>query len=146
MSITPIRRWCRQALLALALLVAATPHAAAEESGWSYEFTPYVFFSALEGTTDASGIVTDPGIVFPGGGASFSDTDSWLDAVAVGRVMQPLSDRWSLVAYADLGGGGSSLTYQFVTSANWAASERFAAKQATVMLTGTTTLAVAFGT
>jgi len=73
-------------------------------------------------------IVTDPPIVFPGGRRSFDGSENWIDVVAVGRVTQPISDRWSLVGYADLGGGGSSLTYQFVAGANWAAGERIGVK------------------
>lgn len=70
----------------------------------------------------------NPGIVFPGGGRRLSGSDSWIDAVVSGRVIQPLSDRWSLVGYADVGGGGSSLTYQLLAGANWALNERLTVK------------------
>jgi opacity protein-like surface antigen len=73
-------------------------------------------------------ISTDPGIVFPGGGASFSGSESWTDAVVGARVIHPISDRWSLTGYADLGGGGSSLSYQIVAGANWILNDRFTAK------------------
>ena len=73
-------------------------------------------------------IVTNPPINFPGGGRSLDGAEGWIDAVAVGRVTQPISDRWSLVGYADVGGGGSSLTYQLVAGANWSVSERFTVK------------------
>jgi len=73
-------------------------------------------------------ISTDPGIVFPGGGASFSGSENWTDAVVGARVIQPISDRWSLTGYADLGGGGSSLTYQILAGANWTLNNRFTAK------------------
>ena len=73
-------------------------------------------------------IVTNPPIDLPSGGRSLDGSESWIDVVAVGRVTQPLSDRWSLVGYADVGGGGSSLTYQLVAGANWSVSERFTVK------------------
>jgi hypothetical protein len=73
-------------------------------------------------------ISTDPGIVFPGGNASFSGSESWVDLVVGASVIHPISDRWSLLGYADLGGGGSSLTYQLVAGANWTLNDRFTAK------------------
>jgi len=73
-------------------------------------------------------ISTDPGIVFPGGGASFSGSENWTDAVVGARVIHPISDRWALTGYADLGGGGSSLTYQILAGANWTLNDRFTAK------------------
>jgi opacity protein-like surface antigen len=73
-------------------------------------------------------IATDPGIVFPGGGASFSGSESWVDLVVGAQVTHPISDRWSLTGYADLGGGGSSLTYQVLAGANWTLNDRFTAK------------------
>ena len=73
-------------------------------------------------------IATDPGIVFPGGGASFSGSESWIDLVVGARVSHPISDRWTLTGYADLGGGGSSQTYQIVAGADWALNDRFTAR------------------
>lgn len=73
-------------------------------------------------------ISTEPGIVFPGGGASFSGSESWIDLVVGASVIHPISDRWSLLGYADLGGGGSSLTYQIVAGANWTLNDRLTAK------------------
>jgi opacity protein-like surface antigen len=73
-------------------------------------------------------ISTDPGIVFPGGGVSFSGSDNWIDAVVGASVIHPISDRWSLMGYADLGGGGSSLTYQVLAGANWTLDDRLTAK------------------
>jgi hypothetical protein len=64
-------------------------------------------------------IATDPGIVFPGGGVSFSGSESWVDLVVGAQLTHPISDRWSLMVYADLGGGGSSTTYHVLAGANW---------------------------
>jgi opacity protein-like surface antigen len=74
------------------------------------------------------GITTDPGIIFPGGGRSVSGSESWVDMIVGARVSHPISDRWSLTGYADVGGGGSSLTYQLVAGADWALNDRFTAR------------------
>lgn len=73
-------------------------------------------------------IETEPGIVFPGGGRRLSGSDSWVDAVVSARVIHPIAERWSLMAYGDIGGGGADLTYQLVGGVNWALSERFTVK------------------
>ena len=73
-------------------------------------------------------IATVPGIVFPDGRRSFSGSESWMDLVVGARVKHPISDRWSLTGYADLGGGGSSQTYQLVAGADWALNDRFTAR------------------
>lgn len=72
-------------------------------------------------------IVTTP-IVFPDGRRSFSGSESWVDLVVGARVKHPISDRWSLTGYADLGGGGSSQTYQLMAGADWALNDRFTAR------------------
>lgn len=72
-------------------------------------------------------IATDPGIVFPGGRRSFSGSESRVDAVVGTRVSHLVSDRWSLIGYADPGGGGSSLTYQLIAGADGALNHRFTA-------------------
>ncbi len=73
-------------------------------------------------------ISTEPPIVPPGASRRLSGSESWVDAVVGARVAHPISDRWSLAGYADLGGGGSSLTYQVAAGADWAVSDRFTAK------------------
>jgi hypothetical protein len=71
---------------------------------------------------------TDPGIVFPGGATTAGGSESWTDLVAGVNAVVPLNEQWSLVGYADIGGGGSDLTYQVIAGANWAFSDAFAAK------------------
>jgi hypothetical protein len=79
--------------------------------------------------TDARVVLsTDPAIIFPGGVTSASDSDSWTDAVVGVRALHPLNKQWSLLGYADVGGGGSDLTYQFMIGANWDFSSNFNAK------------------
>lgn len=72
--------------------------------------------------------VTTPGIVFPGGGNGVSVSESWSDAVAGVIVHHAFTDEWSLFGMADVGAGGSDLTYQYLVGANWEYSEGFTAK------------------
>jgi hypothetical protein len=55
-------------------------------------------------------------------------SDSWIDGVVGMRVTHPVSDAVTLMGYADVGAGGSDLTYQFLAGANWEFKEGFAAK------------------
>jgi len=71
---------------------------------------------------------TDPGIVFPGGTTAARGSESWTDLVAGVNAVVPLNNQWSLVGYADIGAGGSDLTYQVIAGANWAFSDTLAAK------------------
>lgn len=63
-------------------------------------------------------ITSDTGTVFPGGRKSASGSASWTDAVIGVRATQRISDKAALFTYADIGGGGSNLTYQFMLGAN----------------------------
>jgi len=73
-------------------------------------------------------ITTTPGIVFPGGARSATGSESWTDAVVGALVLHPLNDQWSLLGYADVGGGGSDSTYQFILGANWEFAKDYTAK------------------
>lgn len=73
-------------------------------------------------------ITTTPGIVFPGGALSAKGSESWTDAVIGTRIRHPVSEQVSLVGYADIGAGGSDLTYQIIFGANWEFREDFIAK------------------
>ncbi len=73
-------------------------------------------------------INTAPGIVFPGAATSASGSESWTDAVVGMRVLHPVSDEVSLVGYADVGAGGSDLTYQLIAGVNWEFKEDYTAK------------------
>lgn len=54
--------------------------------------------------------------------------ESWTDAVVGVRVLHPLADRVTLFGYADVGGGGSDLTYQLMGGVNWEFARDFTAK------------------
>ena len=60
--------------------------------------------------------------------AGVSGSDSWVDAVAGLWVSHPVSDTVALVGYADVGGGGSDLTYQLIAGVNWEYSSGWTAK------------------
>lgn len=73
-------------------------------------------------------ITTTPGIVFPGGARSASGSESWTDGVVGVRAEHELNDEWSLLGYADVGAGGSDLTYQLIVGANWEFAKDYTAK------------------
>ena len=73
-------------------------------------------------------LTTIPGIVFPGGATSADGSESWIDAVVGVRVLHPVSKNVSLLGYADIGAGGSDLTYQLIAGVNWEFAKNFTAK------------------
>jgi len=73
-------------------------------------------------------ITTTPPISFPGGSASANGSEDWTDAVIGAMARYPVADKVTLVGYADVGGGGSKLTYQFIAGADWQFTKTFAAK------------------
>jgi hypothetical protein len=84
-------------------------------------------YTKLEADMDVA-FATVPGIVFPGGATSASGSESWTDAVVGVHVLHPVSDNVALLGYADVGSGGSDLTYQFMLGANWEFRKDFTAK------------------
>jgi opacity protein-like surface antigen len=50
---------------------------------------------------------------------SLSDSKTWADGVVGARVLHRVSDQLTLQGYADLGGGGSRLTWQVLAGVNW---------------------------
>lgn len=73
-------------------------------------------------------ISTTPPIEFLGGAVNAKGSENWTDAVVGVYAQHPVSDSVSLVGYADMGGGGSDLTYQAILGANWQFNETFSAK------------------
>lgn len=84
-------------------------------------------FTRLEADVDVA-VQFTPGIVFPGGGTSAGGSESWTDFVVGARVLYPVSDTVALLGYADVGGGGSDLTYQLLAGMNWDFSRNLSAK------------------
>jgi hypothetical protein len=72
---------------------------------------------------------TTPGIVFPPDNTLSADgSESWSDAVIGLRVLYPVAENVSLLGYADVGAGGSDLTYQLIAGANWEFAQDITAK------------------
>ncbi|MEZ5756447.1 MAG: hypothetical protein R3D90_17400 [Paracoccaceae bacterium] len=67
---------------------------------------------------DIDGAITTPG-------PSIAPSASFVDPVLALRVNTPLSERWSVLSYVDIGGFGvgSDFTWQAAVTANWRARE-----------------------
>jgi hypothetical protein len=61
-------------------------------------------------------------------GASHSDSVGWTDGFAGIRAAFAWTERWSVVGYADVGAGGTKLSWQFLGSINYSISKTFVAK------------------
>ena len=66
--------------------------------------------------------------LLPDGSRSVGRTESWWDAAIAARVIAPFADKWDFVGYADIGAGGSDLTYQLLAGVNWQFSNSLSAK------------------
>ncbi|MDH4094181.1 MAG: hypothetical protein OEV81_05275 [Betaproteobacteria bacterium] len=73
-------------------------------------------------------LVTTSGGLLPGNTRRLSGGKEWWDAVVGVRATMPLAERWTLVSYADIGTGGSDITYQGILGVAWQASKTFAVK------------------
>jgi opacity protein-like surface antigen len=67
---------------------------------------------------DLNGTLTVGDEVF-GRSRSLSDSVTWADGVVGARILHPISDKLTLQGYADVGGGGSRLTWQVLAGVNW---------------------------
>lgn len=74
-------------------------------------------------------LTTGSGLL-PDGSRSVSGKEDWWDAAIAARVATPIGQKWDLMAYADIGAGGSDLTYQILAGANWQFSKTFSVKLA----------------
>jgi hypothetical protein len=66
--------------------------------------------------------------LLPSGARSVGRSEDWIDPVIGVRVLAPISARWSIFAYGDVGGGlgsGSDLTYQLFGALRWQFAERW---------------------
>ena len=59
---------------------------------------------------------------------SASRTKDWIDGFAGLRIQYSITDRWSLLGYADIGGGGSDLTWQALGGVTYRISKTFEAQ------------------
>ncbi len=88
-------------------------------------------FDAGGGTTvdvlgGLRGWTLDGQVSVPAAGISLAPGAEFVDPIVAARVNTPLSDRWSLLGYADLGGFGvgSDFTWQLAATASYQASDR----------------------
>jgi len=72
-------------------------------------------------------LATGPALL-PDGSRSVSRSESWWDAAIAVRVAAPIASKWELTGYADVGAGGSDLTYQLLAGVNWQFSKVVSAK------------------
>jgi opacity protein-like surface antigen len=78
----------------------------------------------LHGELDLNGTLSVGDEVF-GASRSLSDSKTWADGVVGGRVEHPVSDKVRLMGYADVGGGGSNLTWQVLAGLNWQVNKNY---------------------
>ena len=74
------------------------------------------------------GALYHPRICAADGSRSVSAKYDWWDAAIGIRYMAPLAAKWDFVGYADVGGGGSDLTYELLAGVNWRFSQHLSAK------------------
>lgn len=61
-------------------------------------------------------------------GRSLQKSRTWVDGYVGTRIQHSLSPPWSVVGYADIGGGGSDSTWQFLAGVNYAISPAMTAR------------------
>lgn len=59
-------------------------------------------------------------------GLTSENKDTWVDGFGGARLLVPLAKSWTLLAYGDLGAGGSKIAYQTKGAVNWRLSRIFA--------------------
>ena len=78
-------------------------------------------------TTLGLKLTTGPDLL-PDGSRSITVKESWWDAAIAVKGKLPIAQKWDLTGYADVGAGGSDLTYQLMLGVNWQFSKTFSAK------------------
>ena len=73
-------------------------------------------------------LVTTTGGLLPGNTRSLSGSRDWWDGVIGVRAVMPLAERWTFVSYADIGTGGSDISYQGILGVSWQASKTWSVK------------------
>lgn len=68
------------------------------------------------------------GSVLPGGGGGWSNNASWTDGFAGVRGTWVITDKWSVMGYADVGSGGTRYSWQFLTGANYSFTKSIVGK------------------
>ena len=81
---------------------------------------------------DLTLVTSSTGQLFPGGTRNISGSAEWWDPVIGARVLQSLSEKWSLFGYGDIGGFGigSDITYQLMGGIRYQFTKLLSAKLA----------------
>jgi hypothetical protein len=66
--------------------------------------------------------------LLPDGSRAVSGEFDWWDAAIGVRYFAPFAEKWAFVGYADVGAGGSDLTYQLLAGVNWQFSKTLSGK------------------
>ena len=66
--------------------------------------------------------------LLPDGSREVGRKDDWWDAAIAVRVVAPFANKWNFAGYADIGAGGSDLTYQLLAGVNWQFGNTLSAK------------------
>jgi len=66
--------------------------------------------------------------LLPSGSRSIEQSVDWWDGAIGLRFVAPLAPKWDFVGYADVGAGGSDLTYQLLAGVNWQFTKVLSAK------------------
>ena len=91
-----------------------------------------VRYNQLDVDLDLVVNLAGPGGLLPGARRKVSETEGWWDPIVGARVLSPLSEKWSFIGYADLGGFGvgSDFTYQVMAGAKWQINDTVSMKLA----------------
>ena len=95
-------------------------------SGTRLDLLGVARYTSLESTLKLA--LTTGSDLLPSGSRSVSDKYDWWDAAVGVRFIAPLAKKWDFVGYADVGAGGSDLTYQLLAGVNWQFSKALSAK------------------
>jgi hypothetical protein len=83
--------------------------------------------TGLDADLDLDGTLSVGDAVF-GKGRSLSGSRDWVDVVGGVRIAHAISDQVTLSGYVDVGGGGSSLTWQALVGVNWQVARDYTVK------------------
>ena len=83
-------------------------------------------YTSLDSTMKLA--ITTGNDLLPDGSRSVSGKESWWDIAIAAHVLAPFAKKWAFMGYADIGAGGTDLTYQLMAGVNWQFTNMFSAK------------------
>ncbi|MDB5773182.1 MAG: hypothetical protein JWM42_3556 [Burkholderia sp.] len=94
---------------------------------WNGQTTPVDIAAGARYSSLRADISLSPGLSSPQG-ARYTDSANWPDVYAGVRVTHALTDKWSLVGYADIGAGVTKKSWQALAGANYTLSKNTSVK------------------